>query len=261
MELKIMILHITCMLLALSLKTEGQRRKKKDIMFQGDGKIVGGNAVKPNSIPYQISFQLKSGFHFCGGSIIDKDTVLTAAHCCQNFEPEEVQIVAGEHNLSKVSGIEQIANVSFIKYHEDYATKGTNNDICLLKLESSLEFNDKVDAVNLPRKNKKFKGNVRVSGWGSVTPGGESSDFLRSVDVKIMSFAKCNLLYLNALDKSMLCAGARRKDSCQGDSGGPLTKKNTLVGVVSWGIGCASPWFPGVYTKVSKFIDWIQANK
>eukprot|EP00096_Caligus_rogercresseyi_P015666 TRINITY_DN8139_c0_g1_i1.p1 TRINITY_DN8139_c0_g1~~TRINITY_DN8139_c0_g1_i1.p1 ORF type:complete len:272 (+),score=22.11 TRINITY_DN8139_c0_g1_i1:37-816(+) len=224
-------------------------------------RIIGGDVVKPNSVPYIVSIQLRSGYHFCGGSIIDKNTILTAAHCCKNFATNEVQVVGGEHDLGIVSGDEQTRNVSRIKYHENYATKGTNNDICIMKLSDPFKFNKKLKAVRLPRRNQRFRGKVVVSGWGVVNSDGTLSDVLRAVKIKIMSYLKCNLLYLNALDKSMLCAGGRRKDSCQGDSGGPLTKKNKLVGIVSWGIGCAHPWWPGVYTKVSEFTDWIKENK
>nr|ACO10347.1 Anionic trypsin-1 precursor [Caligus rogercresseyi] len=228
----------------------------------GNSKIVGGEEVEPNSIPYQISFQrARDGFAFCGGSILDETTVITAAHCCDRQQADKVQIVAGEHDLKTSSGDEQLRKVTKIIMHEDYFTKGTNNDICLLKLESPLEMNDKVKPVTLPEENETPKGKVVVSGWGTLYSNGPVSPTLRSVQLNIRSFDLCNLVYTGKLDETMICAAALGKDSCQGDSGGPLMQNDTLVGVVSWGIGCAIPIFPGVYAKTSVFIDWINKNK
>ena len=80
-----------------------------------------------------------------------------------------------------------------------------------------------------------------------------------------MSFAffriDCNVSYSGDIADSMICAGEAGKDSCQGDSGGPMTCDGFLCGIVSWGYGCADANYPGVYTEVSYFVDWINSNK
>nr|CAH61460.1 trypsin [Lepeophtheirus salmonis] len=225
------------------------------------GRIVGGDEVEPNSIPFQISFQTITGFHFCGGSVMDKDTIITAAHCCDGFRAEDVQIIAAEHDLFSISGDEQKVGVSKITYHEKFGSHGTNYDVCLLKLKSSLDLNEKVKPVALPEKDQEFTGDVVVSGWGTIASNGPSSPVLRSVTVHVVSDEDCSDAYFGSTDETMICAAAPGKDSCQGDSGGPLAQDGTLVGIVSWGYGCAAPGYPGVYGKVSKFIDWIVEHK
>nr|ACO14916.1 Trypsin-1 [Caligus clemensi] len=226
-------------------------------------KIVGGEEVEPNSIPFQISFQTKNGYHFCGGSILDDKTVITAAHCCAIFGTRKVKVVAGEHHLFQNSGDEQTLDVEKITMHELYGSNSnqTNYDVCLLSLNTSFELNDKVKAVSLPEKDQEFTGDVVVSGWGTLSAGGASSDELRAVTVQVVPDEECQEAYPYSIDESMICAAASKKDSCQGDSGGPLVQDDVLVGIVSWGIGCAIPRYPGVYGKVTTFLDWIAGNR
>ncbi|QQP41685.1 Trypsin-1, partial [Caligus rogercresseyi] len=160
----------------------------------------------------------KGSFHFCGGSIIDKYTVITAAHCCTNFKPNEVKVVAGEHDLFVKSGDKQTVNVDHIIYHELFESHRTNYDVCFLKLKSSLDLNDKVKAVSLPKKDEKFNGDVVVSGWGTLYAGGPSSDELRAVAVQLVSDEECKDAYPGMIDDTMICAAAPQKDSYQGDS-------------------------------------------
>ncbi|XP_040571361.1 trypsin-1 [Lepeophtheirus salmonis] len=230
-------------------------------IMKHSGRIVGGDEVEPNSIPFQISIEISGGYHFCGGSVMDKDTIITAGHCCTNLKPEDILVVAGEHDFLSMSGDEQKIAVSEMTRHDKFGTYGPNYDICLLKLKSSLALNEKVKPVALPEKDQEFTGDVVVSGWGTVEFGGSSSDVLRSVTLQLVSDEYCSDAYDGHTDESMICAGSPGKDSCQGDSGGPLTQDGTLVGIVSWGNGCAFPGYPGVYGKVSKFIDWIAEQK
>ncbi|XP_040570357.1 trypsin-1 [Lepeophtheirus salmonis] len=235
--------------------------KVKSMRHRFGGRIVGGEEAEPNSIPFQISFQTTGDFHFCGGSVMDKDTVITAAHCCDSFNSWEVQVVAGEHDLFSTSGDEQKIPVKDITYHEMFGSLGMNYEICLLKLKSSLDLNEKVKPVALPKKDQEFTGDVVVSGWGTISSNGLSSPVLRSVTVQVVSDEYCSDAYYGSNDETNICAAAPGKDSCQGDSGGPLAQDGTLVGIVSWGYGCATPGYPGVYAKVSMFIDWIAQHK
>jgi len=225
-----------------------------------DHKIVGGEEAQPYSIPFQVSFQTQSGFHFCGGAVIREDVIMTAAHCCVGQSASQVKIVAGEHNLFKDEGYEQTRDVSYIIIHEDYATATDGDDICLLVLNEPLDFTDgTVGAVELPDQGEEYEGGdpAVVSGWGTLSSGGQASDVLMKVEVPIVSDTICNVEYLFQIEDSMICAGEYGKDSCQGDSGGPLTCGGVHCGIVSWGIGCGGRFHPGVYTQTSYFVDWI----
>ncbi|XP_045025780.1 trypsin-1 isoform X1 [Daphnia magna] len=250
-------------------------------LIPGD-KIVGGTEVVPNSLPFQISLQRKSSTGIysqsCGGSIINEYTILDAAHCVDGVNDVTIfRVVAGEHDLSRVSGLEQNRDVSSYLMHPDYDTSTSSNDIALIYLTTPLDLSvPSAKAVNLPPPATEFDppaGTITtVSGWGTTSSGGSISNVLLSVDVPIVSDADCNAAYAGPFDPnpifpSMLCAGGPPGgvDSCQGDSGGPLFTGSgadaVQHGVVSWGRGCALADYPGVYTQVSYFLDWIAANR
>lgn len=158
-----------------------------------------------------------------------------------------------------------------------FSTEGSQGDICLIQLcRSSTKVKEgKVHSISvnadpsIPNANNL----VTVTGWGTTSEGGSLSNILQEVTVKYYSQESCKAIYKSAVTDSIMCAGIPEggKDACQGDSGGPLviststssSNKNQsstallLVGVVSWGIGCAEPNFPGVYTRTSHFADWI----
>uniref|UniRef100_F7HTZ0 Transmembrane protease serine 5 n=1 Tax=Callithrix jacchus TaxID=9483 RepID=F7HTZ0_CALJA len=162
----------------------------------------------------------------------------------------------------------QGAAVERIISHPLYSAQNHDYDIALLRLRTPLNFSDTVGAVCLPAKEQHFpKGSqCWVSGWGHTDPSHTySSDMLQDTVVPLLSTQLCNssCMYSGALTARMLCAGYLdgRADACQGDSGGPLVCPDgdtwRLVGVVSWGRGCAEPNHPGVYAKVAEFLDWI----
>ncbi|XP_047472986.1 trypsin-1-like [Penaeus chinensis] len=176
-------------------------------------------------------------------------------------------VVAGEHNRDVDEGNEQTIVLSKIIQHEDYNGFTISNDISLLKLSQPLTFNDYVGPIALPEAGHAASGECIVSGWGALSEGGSSPSVLQKVSVPIVSDAECRDAYgQNDIDDSMICAGVPEggKDSCQGDSGGPLACSDTgspyLAGIVSWGYGCARPNYPGVYTEVAYFVDWVLAN-
>merc|ERR1712142_655061 len=208
-------------------------------LAEGRAKIVGGEEAEPHEFPWQVSLRRKyDNFHFCGGSILNENTVVSVAHCTVIWEdPSKVVIVAGEHNKVIDEGTEQTVEVSKLVPNENYgAPHQLENDIALWHLATNLTFNEAVQAV------------------------------LLKVDVPLVSEAKCKIEYPFSIVESMLCAGEPGKDSCQGDSGGPLVCPNKdgslyLAGVVSWGRGCGGYFSPGVYTEVSYFTEWIEENK
>uniref|UniRef100_A0A3Q4G6A3 trypsin n=1 Tax=Neolamprologus brichardi TaxID=32507 RepID=A0A3Q4G6A3_NEOBR len=228
----------------------------------GEERIVGGYAPVPHSIKYIVSIQTLERKHFCGGFLINKHWVVTAAHC--NIGVRNMLIVGGDYSLSIYEGTEQEILPHILVPHPSY-NKFTNNcDIMLIKLRAPFYLNSYVSITLLPRQGDPIaEGRLcRVSGWGYTNPsGGPIPSTLRTVMLPIVSTEKCNSSesFSGNITENMLCAGYSLggKDSCQGDSGGPLVCDGRVYGVVSWGKGCADAQFPGVYTAVSKFRRWI----
>ncbi|KAM6982325.1 trypsin-3 [Tautogolabrus adspersus] len=222
------------------------------------GRIIGGQEVTPYSKKFQASLQFGNQKHYCGGTLVHPMWVVSAAHC---WKPSSlITVVLCEHNLNKNEGFEQVFNVSQIFVHS-YNHRTFNNDIMLLKLSRPAQLNQWVQPVPLPDQNTPpLRSDVcTVSGWGVTKLYSYSlSPVLRAVDVRIIPY--CHYYYYwRMITPNMLCAGSRfgGKDSCQGDSGGPLICNGYFEGIVSWGISCANPYFPGVYTKVRNYVTWI----
>ncbi|KAL3058937.1 hypothetical protein OYC64_010974 [Pagothenia borchgrevinki] len=221
-------------------------------------RIIGGDVVRPNSIPYQASL-LFMNHHFCGGTLINRQWVVSAAHC---WRPSNmIQVVLGEHSFNTEEGTEQRFSAALVVRHYMYQHWTFDNDIMLIKLDRPAVLNSWVGLVSLPEPDSPplaDRARCKVSGWGVTSLNSYSlSPELRSVDVDM--FRNCWYYYYFRITENMICAGSYSggKDSCQGDSGGPLVCNGNLEGIVSWGIGCAYSYYPGVYTKVSNYLGWI----
>jgi len=232
--------------------------------------IVGGGDAEYGEFPYLVSLRHKPtiGFktHFCGGSIYDQTTVITAAHCCRAHSPSSVTVLAGDyHRLGHTDMYEQEVEVAHMLVHEDYNSRDMANDICLVMLKAPITYNDYVGPVPLPPPLQEYSpGTVcTVSGWGATVQGGAMANTLQKVDVGVVGDEECIAAYPDyEVLWSMMCAGYDEggQDACQGDSGGPLQCGDHLAGVVSWGRGCGVAGYPGVYTQVSYFTEWVQHN-
>ncbi|XP_042533006.1 anionic trypsin-2-like isoform X1 [Dipodomys spectabilis] len=222
-----------------------------------DDKIVGGYTCAPNSVPYQVS--LNSGYHFCGGSLINDQWVVSAAHCYKS----RIQVRLGEHNINVQEGSEQIVRAAKAIRHPGYNSRNLDNDIMLIKLSSPVSLNSQVAPVALPTSCAPAGTQCLISGWGNTLSFGVNNpDELQCLDAPLLSQSVCEATYPGKVTKNMVCAGFIEggKDSCQGDSGGPVVCNGELQGIVSWGYGCALKDNPGVYTRVCNYVDWIQAT-
>lgn len=160
-----------------------------------------------------------------------------------------------------------LVKASAIYSHESYSSYTLDNDIAIIKVATPLKLGStNAQKVALPASGSDpAVGNkLRVSGWGYLKEGGSLPANLMRVDVDVVDRSQCNSLYgSNQITSNMICAGDVKnggKDSCQGDSGGPVVLSNQVVGIVSWGYGCARPGYPGVYTRVSNYINWINGK-
>ncbi len=235
-------------------------------------RIVGGEAA-PSPIPWQVSVRqgTSGGGHFCGGTILDATTVMSAAHCFSNGQSMSgYYIMAGATNRNDNSGQTVAIANGVWNSAMPYNSQSSNNDFIILKLAQALQFNDNVQPACLPSAaDYAPEGSgptCLVSGWGTLQSGASSlPSALQWVGVPLITNQQCSSSY-GGITSSMICAGLPEggKDSCQGDSGGPLVCNENgqavLTGVVSFGIGCALPNYPGVYARVTAVIDWIQSN-
>ncbi|KAH8324517.1 hypothetical protein KR074_009276 [Drosophila pseudoananassae] len=181
--------------------------------------------------------------------------VITAAHCIASTRPTSLSVRVGSTD-SNSGG--QSVRVSKILLHEDYDENTVANDVAVLRLESRLTLNASVRAIPLAYKVPRTADSARVSGWGAIGYQMPASSTLLAADVAIVDQDQCNRAYGGLIQNVMICASSPGKDSCQGDSGGPLVSGGKLVGIVSFGNGCANPNYPGVYANVAKLRSWIR---
>ncbi|XP_073845133.1 trypsin alpha-4-like [Musca autumnalis] len=224
---------------------------------QLDGRIVGGVATTISDFPWQISLQ-RSGSHSCGGSLYSSNIIVTAAHCMQYVSISVLKVRAGSTTWNAGG---TLVSLAAYKIHEGYNSWTMVNDIAVIRLSSSLTFGSTMKSIGLATKAPANGAAAVVSGWGTLQSGAATlPTTLQYVNLNIVSQAACassTYGYGSQVKPSMICAYSAGKDSCQGDSGGPLVSGGVLVGVVSWGYGCAFANYPGVYADVAQLRSWV----
>ncbi|XP_074647198.1 neurotrypsin-like [Tubulanus polymorphus] len=242
----------------------------KRLIDQAQPRIVGGFPAVYGAYPWQVGVRKYSG-RFCGGTILNDYWILSAAHCYHDSDKEIYKMRVGDHDNESPDAAEEEFDVDRIISHPEYdpLDESVDYDYALIKIKPKdgrgIRFGDQVQAACLPAANIDLGSmtgqKCLISGWGS-TGGARSSTLLAAV-VPIIKYDECSKMYKNALTDRMLCAGFEEGgiDSCSGDSGGPLVCQvggsYTLVGVTSWGHGCAKPGAPGVYASVKAILPWI----
>lgn len=228
-------------------------------------RIIGGTDASSGAYPWMVSIQ-SGGQHFCGGSLIADQWVLTAAHCVEDQQASRVQVAVGEHDLNNNKDGAQNRQVSKIIIHPQRQRNGEDHDIALLKLDKAVSGKTVTQATAALTNGLASGTTLVVMGWGNQSTTGEKFPHtLNEVQVPLVSNATCKQNYAgrNEITDNMICAGFPQggKDSCQGDSGGPLVYQQNgqwhQVGIVSFGEGCAQPNYPGVYARVANYNDWV----
>ncbi|XP_053315923.1 coagulation factor VII-like [Spea bombifrons] len=239
----------------------------EDNSTSDDFRIVGGMRCELGHCPWQVLIRTSRGIDFCGGTLISSRWVLSAAHCFEGINPHHVTI--GDYDkLRRDQDEQKIAVLKFFS-HPHYLGEYYDHDIALLYLRSAVILNDYARPICLPSPGLgrllTQEGEIgQVSGWGATRYMGRFSRFLLKVRLPIVSQEVCMASTDKVLTGNMFCAGysSGARDSCKGDSGGPFAVfyRHTwyLLGVVSWGEGCASEGKYGVYTRVSNYIPWIK---
>ncbi|XP_037725404.1 trypsin isoform X2 [Drosophila subpulchrella] len=236
-------------------------------------KIVGGYTVTIDQVPFQVSVrrrpvhQRRFGMgHVCGGAVISQRVVCSAAHCyainnsvpLHYRDPEQFVVVAGSSAIDHADRFTQEYLVQQIVGHERYNMTTLENDIALLFLNGFIPWQSHaIRPIPLATEAPEEGTLCLIHGWGKVAKKDKSAS-LHQAPVPILNKELCQVIY--KLPASQICAGFLQGgiDACQGDSGGPLICDGHLAGIISWGVGCADPGYPGVYTNVSHFLKWIR---
>ncbi|XP_052059242.1 chymotrypsin-like serine proteinase [Mytilus californianus] len=258
-------------------------------------KIVGGSDADITTYPWQVSMQMRSGsgwYHICGGSIIDNNWIVTAAHCVDGSSflipfavlsenksmiicyivhfvcrVNTLRIAAGMTKLSDTS--RTVRSLARIIMHPSYSSSrpGYPNDIALLELSQSLTFGASINKIAVPTTQDFTGSTCSLSGWGRLSGSGSSPDNLKDVQMTIISNSECSTRWASvtgaAINDGNICILQSGKSACSGDSGGPMTcySGNTpyLAGATSWGISTCSGDFPSVYARLTSFRSWISS--
>ncbi len=223
--------------------------------------IVGGTRASIATYPYVVYLATSSGFQYCGGTLVRPNKVVTAAHCTEGDSPSAIRVVAGREDKNSTAGV--VARVTRIWISPSWNPSRFTGDVSVLTLDRNLTYGTRPIATSADSALYAAGTSSRILGWGTTCSGCSASRYLLTATVPLTSNTYCSSAYGSEfIASAMVCAGYPQGgvDTCQGDSGGPLIAGGKLIGITSWGYGCADPGNPGVYTRVSTYASQITAQ-
>jgi secreted trypsin-like serine protease len=243
-------------------------------------KVVGGQDAAIGDWGWQVSMNI-SGRFGCGGSLINNEWIVTAAHCVGSSSPSRYSFDIGHHDRAVLEPWAQTRKPTKVFRNTQYTSSNKRNDIAMFKIDR-VEYQDEIVPVCIPNGQVEYAGRESwATGWGTTRSGGRVSRFLQEVQMPFLTDRRCKAKYPRAYTDVMVCAGddGAYADTCQGDSGGPLVVQHTdadpssdvfddadnnaqpsgkrwyLTGITSWGYGCGAG---GVYARTSAYYSWIK---
>ncbi|KAF7237120.1 Complement factor D [Varanus komodoensis] len=225
------------------------------------GRILGGQEAPPHERPYMVSLQV-NGTHVCGGFLITDEWVLSAAHCMEDMDGGEFQVLVGAHSLSAPEPNKRLVGVRRLIPHPGSSRETNFDDLLLVQLEERVPLGPHVRLLGYQTENRDVPAGTRceVVGWGITSNTGKRPDKLHSVELGIMDRTQCNhrIYHDGSITANMMCAESKKKDACKGDSGGPLVCNGVAEGVVATGSRICGNWKkPGIYTRIPPYVAWI----
>ncbi|EDW28005.1 GL27273 [Drosophila persimilis] len=227
-----------------------------------EGRVTGGTAATAGSWPWIVTLQNVYGYHICGGVIIDKDWILTAASCVAGLRPRNVIVVTGTTDWWDLYAIYYI--VDSIHVHCNFDQPLYHNDVALLHMADSIEFNENTTSITLADIDELQEGEkLTFAGWGSPTASGTYERYLQEASGTYVPVEQCRteLGGTEDVDLGHVCVQlAAGKGACHGDTGGPLIdEQNRLVGIGNWGVPCGLG-YPDVYARTAFYHDWLRTT-
>ncbi|XP_068694785.1 chymotrypsinogen B-like [Montipora foliosa] len=228
-------------------------------------RIVNGDDAAPHAWPWQVSLRV-NGHHICGGSLIRRNWIVTAAHCVRSYPyPDGYTVVVGAHRKKgPPTEVEKEFKVKTLYRHKGFTMQNLMHDVAVLELKGSVKISDKVSTVCLPTEPPRPGTQCYVTGWVRLSGTGSSPVVLQQAKVPIVSHEDCAKKYGRYDGEAHLCAGQGHSSgsgSCQGDSGGPLVcEKNNkwyMHGVVSFGKRYCPTEYYSVFARVTTYYKWI----
>ncbi|KAL6265047.1 hypothetical protein P5V15_005138 [Pogonomyrmex californicus] len=223
--------------------------------------IVGGKDAPVGKYPYQVSLRRYDN-HFCGGSILNKHTILTAAHCIVAYtsNPSALKGVTVHTGTNLLSKSGTVYTVKQAIAHKGFNSFALNNDVGLLILSTPIEYTKYVQPIEIATDDVAPPGSkCTLTGWGRTSFGGQVPNNLQEIELNVYDQGKCSLRHWQVQSSHICTLTKAGEGACHGDSGGPLVANGVQIGIVSFGIPCARG-APDVFTRVASFTDWIQQN-
>ncbi|KAG6447779.1 hypothetical protein O3G_MSEX005183 [Manduca sexta] len=216
-----------------------------------DSRVVGGEEADIVDHPHQVSFAF-NGTKFCGGFIISKHWIVTAAHCTRNVDPSTIILRAGS-SFRRNGTIIPIAEVFT---HPEFDTPRFNKDVAVLRTHYPINFTNTIQPIELAPLGRRMRARTyfNATGWGATEEGGTITQRLMEVEIPVVSNTQCRMSYPRLLTRNMFCGGnyyMGGQGTCQGDSGGAAVQNGLACGIVSFARGCARPMYPNVFTNIA----------